>query len=168
MQTQFTVRVLDEADWQTYRDMRLTALQESPEAFAAAYATEKTYEESLWRERMRRAVRLVASDEGTDIGIVSIGEAPVEFDDAAELFGLWVRPELRGAGVAKDLVIVAAKEASRLGRRQLVYWVSTENGRAVAFASGRGFRPTELRRPMGGDNPDSEEEVAMILSLGSR
>ena len=48
MQTQFTVRVLQEADWQTYRDMRLTALEESPEAFAAAYATEKTYEEALW------------------------------------------------------------------------------------------------------------------------
>lgn len=168
MQTQFIVRVLDEADWQTYRDMRLTALQESPDAFAAAYATEKDYAEDLWRERMRRAVRLVASDEGVDVGIVSIGEAPADFDDAAELFGLWVRPELRGAGVAKDLVMMAAREASRRGRRQLVYWVSTENGRAVAFASGRGFRPTEQRRPMGGQTQESEEEVAMILSLGSR
>lgn len=168
MQTESTVRVLDEADWQTYRDMRLAALQESPEAFAATYATEKGYGEELWRERMHRAVRLVASAGGQDVGIVSIGQAHPDFEDAAELFGLWVHPDQRGGPFAKDLFIEAATEAARRGSRQLVYWVSTENGRAVAFASGRGFRPTEQRRPMGGDNPDNEEEVAMILSLGSR
>ena len=46
-------------------------------------------------------------------------------------------------------------------------WVSTDNGRAVAFASGLGFRPTDSRRPMRGSNRDGEEEIAMILPLGA-
>ena len=49
----------------------------------------------------------------------------------------------------------------------LLYWVGSDNGRAVAFASGFGFRPTGLRRPMRVvSEEDGEEEVAMILPLG--
>ncbi len=166
MISEFTVHVLDEVDWMTYREMRLTALKESPEAFAATHTLEEAYEETLWRKRMRRATRLVALDDNAPVGILSIGRAHADFDDAAELFGLWVRPELRGAGVAKDLFNAASREAERSGARQLVYWVGTDNGRAVAFASGRGFRPSEQRRPMGGGH-QGEEEIAMILSLGS-
>jgi hypothetical protein len=51
--------------------------------------------------------------------------------------------------------------------------VGTDNGRAVAFASGIGFRPTDFRRPMrvgttNGAAPDDDlpEEIAMVLPLG--
>ena len=48
-----------------------------------------------------------------------------------------------------------------------MYWVGTDNGRAVAFASGMGFRPTDFRRPMRvASEVDGDEEVAMILALG--
>ena len=54
----------------------------------------------------------------------------------------------------------------RHGSTHLIYWVGTENGRAVAFASGMGFRPTDFRRPMRiRSKDDGEEEIAMILSL---
>ena len=62
--------------------------------------------------------------------------------EAAQLFGLWVRPEARGGGVAAALVRAGARVAAEQGRSQLYYWVGTDNGRAVAFASGFGFRPT--------------------------
>ena len=52
------------------------------------------------------------------------------------------------------------------GKRQLLYWVGTDNGRAVAFASGFGFRPTAERRPMRVvSEDDGEEELAMTLPL---
>ena len=35
-----SVRVLQEDDWHAYREVRLAALQESPEAFLATYAEE--------------------------------------------------------------------------------------------------------------------------------
>ena len=53
------------------------------------------------------------------------------------------------------------------GRSHLAYWVGTDNGRAVAFASGFGFRPTDTRRPMRvAGEEDGEEEIAMVLPLG--
>ncbi|MBW3084791.1 hypothetical protein KEM60_00980 [Austwickia sp. TVS 96-490-7B] len=165
--TETTVRRLSEEDWPIYRDMRLRSLQESPDAFVRTYDEEKDYDEALWRARMLRAGRLIARRDGQDIGILSMraGDPEVQ-DEAAEIFGLWVPQELRGQGVAVDLFSEAVKEAVAAGHRHLIYWVGTENARGVAFASGRGFRPSEHRRPMRAPGADAgEQEIAMVLSL---
>ena len=166
--TEITVRPLGEDDWQDYRSVRLAALRESPEAFAATVGEEEAYDEDLWRERMRRSARLVAERAGDAVGVVSVGTAKGSDDaTAGELFGLWVHPGARGSGVATTLVKEGARLASERGQSHLVYWVGTENGRAVAFASGMGFRPTDYRRPMGVvSEEDGEEEIAMVLPLG--
>ena len=60
----------------------------------------------------------------------------------------------------------APRAPREAGKRQLHYWVGTDNGRAVAFASGFGFRPTAERRPMRVvSEDDGEEELAMTLPL---
>jgi ribosomal protein S18 acetylase RimI-like enzyme len=87
-----------------------------------------------------------------------------------ELFGLWVEPKQRGTGVARRLLEAAAQQARDDDLTHLVYWVGTDNGRAVAFASSFGFRPTDSRRPMrihGVDSDEEAEETAMVLPLGS-
>ncbi|GAB76908.1 Acetyltransferase (GNAT) family protein [Austwickia chelonae] len=161
-----TVRRLSEEEWTTYRDLRLTALAESPEAFVKSFAEEKNYDEELWRARMRRAERLVASTGGKDVGILSLRQADEEFEESAEIFGMWVTAELRGQGVATVLLQDAIREAKARGYDHLVYWVGTENARGVGFATGRGFRPSEQRRPMNRETTDeSEEEIALVLSL---
>ena len=74
----------------------------------------------------------------------------------------------RGTGVARRLMEKAAKVGREVGLRQLVYWVGTDNGRAVAFASSFGFRPTDDRRPMrirGVDDDGESEEMMMVYSL---
>ncbi|MEW1954585.1 GNAT family N-acetyltransferase [Terrabacter sp. NPDC080008] len=166
--SEITVRPLGEDDWADYRSVRLAALRESPEAFAATAEQEEAYDEAFWRARMQRSARLVAERGGEAVGVVSVGTAKNSDVPAGELFGLWVRPEARGSGVATRLVENGASLAAKRGQTHLVYWVGTENGRAVAFASGMGFRPTDYRRPMGVvSEEDGEEEVAMVLPLGS-
>jgi GNAT superfamily N-acetyltransferase len=165
--SEITVRSLGEDDWEDYRSVRLSALRESPEAFVATIQEEEAYDESFWRQRMQRSARLVAEIDGRAVGVVSIGTAQTSDSSAGELFGLWVRPDSRGAGVATRLVKDGAALAASRGHTHLVYWVGTENGRAVAFASGMGFRPTDYRRPMGVvSEEDGEEEIAMVLALG--
>ncbi len=177
-----TVRRLGEGDWQEYKAVRLAALRESPEAFAANARDEEAFDDDLWRDRMTRSERLVAERDDEAVGVLSIGSAktsPTNTDDTAaddgsgesdavaEIFGLWVRPSSRGSGVATRLVKEAAQHARDSGRSHVVYWVGTENGRAVAFASGIGFLPTDYRRPMGVvSEEDGEEEIAMVLPLG--
>ncbi len=163
---EITVRRLGVDDWAEFRSVRLTALQESPEAFVATHEEEAAAPEDFWRARMERSVRLLAESDGEVVGVVSIG-AYAEEAHIAQLFGLWVAPERRGSGVATALVRAGAKVAANAGNRQLYYWVGTDNARAVAFASGFGFRPTSSRRPMRVvSKVDGEEEIAMTLPLG--
>jgi ribosomal protein S18 acetylase RimI-like enzyme len=157
-----TVKALGGEDWQAFREVRLAALRESPEAFASSYDTEVDYDEDLWRVRLARSERLLACDGDEPVGMVSLGQA--EEDGVAELFGMWVSPSRRGSGVAWSLTHAAALHARAAGRRALKLWVSTDNGRAVAFFSSYGFRPTDQRRPM---TTDAEvEELAMVVPLG--
>ena len=161
-----TVRELTEEEWDQYRSVRLAALQESPGAFVASYDEEADYDEEFWRLRMRRSQRLLAECDGEPVGIASVGEVDTDDGSQGELFGLWVSPALRGKGIATQLVSAGAKNASEQGHSHLYYWVGTDNGRAVAFASGFGFRPTDKRRPVRVESEeDGDEEIAMVLPL---
>lgn len=71
------VRVLGEEDWQIYRDLRLEALRESPDAFVAGNEGESSSDaEQLWRAKVREGRRLV-SDNGPAVAFAStIGFLP--------------------------------------------------------------------------------------------
>ncbi len=169
--TEITVRRLAEEDWSEYRETRLRALKESPEFFVASAEEEVEYPEERWRDRVRRSQRLLAEREGSTLGVVSVGSENTADDTVCELFGLWVAPDARGSGVARRLMEAAARTARESEMRHLVYWVGTDNGRAVAFASSFGFRPTDNRRPMpirGAEVHDEDaEEMAMVLPLST-
>ncbi len=165
--SEITVRALGEDDWPVYRAVRLAALQDSPEAFVASRAQEESFGEERWRDRVRRSRRLVAERDGSVVGVVSLGQGEEPYAHTAELFGLWVPPQARGTGVAWKLVEAGAEQALRDGRSHLSYWVGTDNGRAVAFASSFGFRPGSTRRPMRvASEEDGAEEMVMVLPLG--
>ena len=101
--SEISVRALGEGDWELYRSVRLRALEESPDAFVASHDTEADQSEQFWTERMKRSQRLLAEVDGEAAGIASVG-AVADRDDAAQIFGLWVDPALRGSGVATALV----------------------------------------------------------------
>lgn len=168
--TALTVRTLGEDEWETYRDVRLSALNESPEAFAATASGEKQIDEDEWRSRMRRSRRLLAENEaGERVGIVSLRIDSNDEDDQpyGELFGLWVAPSQRGTGVAVNLLEALLEQARKDNLGAVLYWVGTDNARGVAFASGQGFRPTDYRRPMNPASPDTEstEEIAFVYPI---
>lgn len=169
--TEIRVRLLGEDEWPAYRDVRLRALRESPEAFVASADEEAAFDDAVWRQRMERSRRLLAEAGDDVVGVVSVGTGHrTKIPGAGELFGLWVEAPRRGTGVARKLMEEAAKVGRDVGLRQLVYWVGTDNGRAVAFASSFGFRPTDDRRPMrirGVEDEDAEsEEMMMVYPLG--
>ena len=165
--SEINVSALGEEGWRQYRAIRLAALQDAPEAFVATRAQEDAFDEQVWRERMRRSRRLVAQRDGSAVGVVSLGQSEAGLGHSAQLFGLWVAPEARGTGVAWKLVQAGADQALADGHSHLGYWVGTDNGRAVAFASSFGFRPTDTRRSMRvASEADGTVEMAMVLPLG--
>ena len=161
---ELTVRVLDGQDWTIYREVRLAALQESPGVFGDSYDHEAAAEPTYWRSQLTAARRLVAESDGSPCGVVSVGS--FEEPGSVELFGLWVDPTVRSSGVAGRLVDTAATLAGVEGATQMYYWAGTENGPAIGFATGFGFRVTSYRRPAtSGDHTLGDTEVALVLPL---
>ena len=159
------VRVLAEQDWQKYRDVRLRSLQDSPAAFATTYAEEQAQPDAYWRACMTQAERLLAVRDGQVQGVVSLDRGDPE-DETGDVQDLWVAPEFRNTGVAWALVEAATKRAAELGLRKATYWVSTENGRALAFATNFGFRPTSLRRTVQATSEEfGDQEIALVMTL---
>lgn len=166
------IRTLNADEWQLYREARLAALKDAPDAFVARFADEATHSEDFWRKRMTRAHRIIAEIDDKPVGVVSLG---LHNDDPAtgEVFGLWTAPVVRGQRGAADLVSRAADQAIEDGRTMLYFWVGSDNAAAVGFASSFGFRPTDERRPVrraegaAEENADAPtaDEVAMVLSL---
>lgn len=163
--TGITVRVLTEDQWSAYRTIRLAASQESPEAFASTGSGERQDTESHWRAELVHARRLLAARDGVHVGVVSVGPSR-DHPRSADVFGLWVAPEVRNTGIAWRLVEAAAEQAVADGHEQLCYWVGTQNGRAVGFAINFGFRTTSHRRlsRFPGAEPDAQE-IALVLPL---
>jgi GNAT superfamily N-acetyltransferase len=163
--SEINVRILGVEDWKTYREVRLGALRDAPNSFTASYDDEAAQDEKFWRDRMARSARFLAEDDGVALGIVSLGRDD-EDEEIGDLFGLYVTPSARNTGVSWRLVQAGAAQARSEGRRQLYYWVGTENARAIAFAANFGFRPSGKRRPTRVTNEEfGEQEIAMVLSL---
>lgn len=163
--SEITVRALERSEWEKYKACRLRALEEAPHAFVADYDTEVAYGEDFWKERMGRATRLIAEKGADAVGILSLRANDDIYENALEAFGLWVAPDERGAGVATTLMDFATSYAAGEGHGSLIYWVGTDNGRAVAFASSYGFRPTEYRRDPDETDGQDDEELAMVYAL---
>jgi ribosomal protein S18 acetylase RimI-like enzyme len=162
-----SIRVLQEDDWHSYREVRLAALRESPEAFLATYAEEAEQPEQYWRNCVVQAHRLLALRDGEPVGVASV-EMIDGAPQSANFYDLWVTPEARNTGVASRLVQIAIDQAIQDGCTNLYYWVSTENGRAIGFAINAGFRLTSERRTSRIENREfGDQEIALVLSLAN-
>lgn len=126
-------------DWETLKEIRLTALLDAPTAFGVSHASAAANSEAQWRERAAGSQRVafflaLLGDEAVGIagGVVS---------QAAELnlIAMWVRPEHRGTAAAAGLVDAVKAHALAQGHARVVLGVSPDNARAAAFYHKQGF-----------------------------
>jgi GNAT superfamily N-acetyltransferase len=112
-----TVRTFAPHEWRTYRDLRLRALQESPDAFGSTYAWEVVHSDERWAERLGRAdprwnLPLVAELDGTPIGLTWGRIQEVE-PTVVHVYQVWVAPEHRGLGAGRLLIEAVIEWAKR-------------------------------------------------------
>ncbi|HTJ38210.1 MAG TPA: GNAT family N-acetyltransferase [Dactylosporangium sp.] len=108
------VRALSGDEWQLKRDLRLTALKDSPDAFASSYAREAHRSETDWRTwppggafftafLPNAAVPPSQVGAAEPLGIAGTWVAAAE-PRTTHLISMWVAPVARGRGVAALLV----------------------------------------------------------------
>jgi GNAT superfamily N-acetyltransferase len=153
------VREVTTDDWQTVREIRLTALAEAPSAFGSSYTREAAFTEEQWRGRINeRSVTFFAYvDAGGGAGDVLAGLAGVFVEDGqADVVSMWVRPAARGHRVGEALVEAAAAWAKAHSHPALCLWVTETNGAARRLYERCGFTVTGDRQPLPSDSTLTE------------
>lgn len=141
-----TVRQVVPAEWALYRDLRLQALRDAPDAFGSTYEAEAQRSDELWSARVAAAFdsgrdRVFFARNGAAVcGLVwckvSATEATV-----AEVFQMWVEPASRGSGAGRALLAAAVAWAQSVGVRGVRLGVTTGDSPATRLYTAQGFRP---------------------------
>jgi len=146
-----TVRPVRAGEWRELRALRLRALKTDPGAFGSTYAKAAAYPDSEWIERAQesetgeRSRTFVAAG---DLGWRGMVIGATLDDGDAGLFGMWVEPRDRRAGIAAalvDAVVAWARERRAAG---VSLSVAEDNAAAAALFSSKGFDFTGERRPL--------------------
>lgn len=157
----FTISRAEEADWSAYRQIRLRALLEAPEAYGSSYESELRLTEGEWRTRAAsRRLLLVRDDEQRVVGTAA--GIPGE-DGDLDLVGMFVAADVRGRGCAElllDAVVAVARE-NEAGR--VVLHVTDGNEAAARCYRRYGFVETGRRWPMERDPGLTEIELAYAV-----
>jgi GNAT superfamily N-acetyltransferase len=131
-----TLDVVGADDWERWRDLRLSALAEAPEAFCSSLRDWEHQSERAWRDRLTNvSTNLIAVLEGEDAGMVS-AEAS---DNEVELIGMWVAPFARGRGVGDELVRAVINWSLPHQGSKLTLRVLKGNDRAATLYLRHGF-----------------------------
>ena len=151
--TTLVVRKFAPDEWRLYRDLRLSALEESPNAFGSTYAHEVQRSDDYWAERLLRGASsasnlpLIAELDGEPAGLAW---ARVDADVPAivHLYQMWVAPERRKQGVGRALLDAAVSWARTTGADTLALDVTIGNDAARTLYERAGFRPVGDPKPL--------------------
>jgi RimJ/RimL family protein N-acetyltransferase len=129
-----------------YRGLMLEAYAAHPEAFTSTVAERAALPLAWWEARLSaepaaKDVVLGAFHDGEIVGVVGLSfEQREKVRHKATLFGMYVRPELRGRGIGRQLVLAALEYARERAGVMVVQLTVTEgNGPAEALYASCGF-----------------------------
>jgi ribosomal protein S18 acetylase RimI-like enzyme len=159
----FTVSRLVADDWQVYRTIRLAMLQESPSVFGRTHAEAASFDEQLWRQRLTDNAVILAWVGTSAAGSVMYSEFGMTDPGDCVLYGMWVDPGLRGAGIGRALVDAVIAEARAAGKRRVILHVVAGNDPAIRLYQQAGFVPTGHSVPSPHDDQLVEVEMALVL-----
>lgn len=139
------IRILGYKDAEQYKKLRLHALYNYPTYFSSSYEQEKNYTIQEIEQRLRPQAdkfTLGAFQDEQLIGMATfIRESNIKLNHKGHLMGLYVSPDVRGKGVARELL----EELFRLLRKndgveQLHLTVETTNEQAISLYESLGFK----------------------------
>jgi ribosomal protein S18 acetylase RimI-like enzyme len=126
------LRVLSPDDWELWRDTRLRALADSPDAFGSTWAEWQFADEDRWRQRLAAVPFNVVAV----VGDQAVGQASgtqLDGEQRVELISMWVAPSARGSGVADALLAAVKNYAERVGAIAVRLSVRRLNERAIGM-----------------------------------
>jgi GNAT superfamily N-acetyltransferase len=158
--TRVVVRRIAPDEWQAFREIRLAALADAPEAYLTTLTEARAQPAQLWQDRIAANPHFLATVDGVGVGMTVV----IATDDGREIVAVWVAPDRRGRGVIEALIDAAVSWAGDQGDAQLGLWVVDGNERAERAYTRYGFTRTGRTQPVPGRPDEIEVEMAYALT----
>ena len=148
-----TIRAFSANEWRVYRDLRLRALADSPDAFGSTLAAETGRLDAEWARRLASSVDsplnlpLVAEVRGEPIGL-AWGRIDTSDPDLAALYQMWVAPSHRGVGAGPMLLKAVIAWARARNASSLDLGVTCGDSPARRLYERAGFQPMGEPQPL--------------------
>ncbi len=158
--------------WQDYRDLRLLALKEEPQAFGSVYKIELGQSDSKWQERLQsyqegKQQWMVFARFGKElIGMVGAWQSPDDMQNMqANLMATFVVPNQRGRGIGTQMLTLLIDEIKRSNRVSVLKLeVNPEKESAVKLYVKAGFQKMGEKQMVLGDGENHlVYEMEMML-----
>lgn len=167
-----TIRPTCAEDAAAFRELRLEALREHPEAFGADYTDQAARPIETWEESVRRGagndlgITYVAVAGQTLAGMVGIFRGDyVKMQHSGTIWGVYVRPAWRGAGLADALIAACLNWARGMRMRLVRLNVVTTNAAAIRCYIRCGFSVCGVEPEVVHVNGTYYDELSMIHRL---
>jgi RimJ/RimL family protein N-acetyltransferase len=163
------VRRLETSDVANYRELRLEGLKGHPEAFSSSWEDEADKPVSWWAERLETNTVFGGWVNNSPL----VGAAGLHVQDRVKLrhkgvlWGMYVRPEARGTGLAAALVQQIVEHARTLVE-DVCLTVVASNAAALRLYGAAGFKEYGLERRALKVGSEYYDEVLMALPLETR
>ena len=134
-----------------YKQVRLTALQDSPTAFGSTYARESAFTNETWLQRATsldgvHRIGFIAFEAATPCGLVACFRDERD-PTLAHVISMWVAPSHRGTGLGWSLLSAIHDWASTHEIKTLRLMVTSQNQAAIALYQRFGFILTGRTEP---------------------
>ena len=166
------IRRLEANEQALFRELRLRALADAPDAFGEALADALVRPDSYRANLTRsvtdptRHVMFVAEDGTTPVGLV-FGLRDVDRADAGRRGGMWVAPEVRGRGLGRALAEAVMDWTRGCGFTRVALWVTAGDDSAVRLYERLGFEATGRRDALPSNPTRATVEMAFEPVTGA-
>lgn len=161
------LRRLRTADAKTYRELRLEGLQSHPEAFGASWEEEAAHPIGWFADRMEQNVIVAGGPAGSTfmriVGLLAPQTAKQRHKGV--IWGMFVRPQARGTGLAAALLSHVLDEARDLVE-EVRLTVVTSNLPAARLYAGFGFEQYGVEKRALQIDSRYYDESLMALKIG--
>jgi ribosomal protein S18 acetylase RimI-like enzyme len=127
--------------WKDYKSLRLFALNTEKFVFSKKYCEEKNISPKVWKARLESnsVVFALDGDELVGMGAFVFSTAKVD-QDTAQIFSVYVIPELRKKSIDKKLFNFILKEAKKSKIKKISVNIFENNSFVKSFYLSCGFK----------------------------
>jgi RimJ/RimL family protein N-acetyltransferase len=167
MRKTMNYRTLDINDFESYNEIRKISLDTYPEAFLSSNEEENSIRKERFYSTIKNEFNFImgAFDENKLVGIISvIRENRKKANHKAGIYGMFLKPEYQGKGIAKELLDISLKKLFEIKDIQKVNLsVNASNEKAINLYEKSGFNPYGIERNAICIDDKYYDEILMVL-----